>query len=96
MLTTDFYAGMVHVSEELLEDPDLELPEGFEDFNPEVQAMIVQSSGVQRASSVATRAGIGLLGDPVSDGIMQATILLSVAEEAITQVTGGLNVQEEQ
>ena len=84
MATTDFYAGTAHVSEEPLEGPDLELPEGFEDFKPKVQAMIVRLGKVQRAPSVVTRAGIGLLGDPVSDGIMRATILLSVAEEAIT------------
>ena len=84
MSTTNVYAGTVHVLEEPLEGPNFELPEGFKDLEPEVQAMIVQSSGVQRAPSVVTRAGIGLLSNPVSDGIMQAMILLSVAEEAIT------------
>ena len=70
MSTADVYAGMVHMLEEPLEGPNFELPEGFKDLEPEVQVMIVQSSGVQRAPSVVTRAGIGLLGDPVSDSIM--------------------------
>ena len=88
MSTSDIYAGSVQLTNEPLEGPDFDLPEGFEDFEPEVQAMIARSIGVQRAPPVATRAGVGLLGDPVSDSAMQAAILLSVAEEAIAQSTG--------
>ena len=81
--TSDIYAGSVQLTDELLEGPDFDLPEGFEDFEPEVQAMITWSIVVQRAPPVATRTGVGLLGDPVSESIMHAAIMLSVAEEAI-------------
>ena len=84
MSTADAYTGMAYMTDEPLEGPDFELPEEFKDLEPEVQAMIVWSIGVQRAPPVVTRAGVGLLGDLVSDGTMQAAILLSVVEEAIT------------
>ena len=84
MSTADVYAGSAHVTDKPLEGPDFDLPEGFKDLEPEVQAMIVWLIGVQRTPPVATRAGVGLLGNLVSDSIMQAAILLSVVEEAIT------------